>query len=157
MSILPPSFVFPSLGQPPLAGRGGHWRGQGWVRRDLKPVSDSAAADKFNGEGPPYPLCAICCFQWGWCLLGEVHGSGFKTLWIGLIAKVKLTWLDALWWLYKLQLTKCYHGARCQTLLSKIGGISVIAVGAIDSQQGRKLKGWTKLLNLLDVLPVLKV
>ena len=65
MSILPPSFVFPSLGKPTLVGKGGkgHWGGQGWVRRDLKPVSDSAAADKFNGEGPPYPLCAICCFQ----------------------------------------------------------------------------------------------
>ena len=59
-SLLPFSFVFPLFGQPTLVGKRGqgHRGGQGWVRRDLKPVSDSAAADKFNGEGAA--LSTLC-------------------------------------------------------------------------------------------------
>ena len=60
MSLLPPSFVFPPHGRPTLVGKRGkgHRGGQGWVWRDLKPVSDSAATDKFNGDGAA--LSTLC-------------------------------------------------------------------------------------------------
>ena len=80
MSLLPTSFDFPSHGRPTLVEKRGkgHWGGQGWVRRDLKPVSDSAAADKFNGEGAA--LSTLCHLLLSMRMTSpKVYGSGFKT------------------------------------------------------------------------------